>query len=70
MRRTISILLGLGMLGLALYVLGRPLVGGGAPVTSSRGLDLAFAAFFGLRGGMYLWRARRPAAGPPTRPAT
>jgi len=56
------------MLGLGLYALGRPLLGSGAPVTSSRTIDLAFAAFFLLRGGMYLWQARRPAAGPPAPP--
>jgi hypothetical protein len=58
------------MLAFGLYAAGRPLVGGGEPVTSSRGLDLAFAAFFVLRGLMYLHSARRQAVEPPSRGAS
>lgn len=53
------IVVGVIMLGLGLYLAGRPLLVPGRPVTTSRWLDLAFALFFMLRGVMNIRAARR-----------
>jgi hypothetical protein len=52
------------MCGLGAFIAIRLIVRGGEPLTQSLALDLVFAAFFGVRGGMYLskWTKRR--AGP------
>jgi len=63
MRRNLSLVLGVLMVALGLYALLWPLVTG-APVSSSRWLDLGFAAFFLVRGGFYLRTWRRAKGGP------
>lgn len=64
-------------LGAILIVIGgylavRPLIGAGAPITSSRWLDMAFAVFFLIRGVMNVRTATRapyrPAPGTPPSP--
>ncbi|HKO15236.1 MAG TPA: hypothetical protein VJU87_03300 [Gemmatimonadaceae bacterium] len=59
-RSAIGILLGVVMLGLGLYLALHPLWSHGRSVTPSLWLDMAFAAFFLLRGVMHLRRLRRP----------
>lgn len=49
-------ILGAVMMGLGILVLARLLVRGGEPLTPSPWLDLLFAAFFLVRGGMHLRR--------------
>lgn len=44
--------LGVVMVLLGIWIAIRPLIPPGAPLTSSRLLDMAFAAFFMIRGGM------------------
>jgi hypothetical protein len=57
--RTLSLIFGIVMLGLGAYVALRPLWSHGATVTRQRWLDIAFAGFFLLRGGMKVNAARR-----------
>ena len=57
-------------LGAILIVIGgylavRPLIGAGAPITSSRWLDMAFAVFFLIRGVMNVRTATRAPYRPP-----
>jgi hypothetical protein len=47
------------MVGLGLFVLLRLLATGGEPLTARLWLDLAFALFFLVRGGLYLSNLRR-----------
>jgi hypothetical protein len=59
-RRTLSLVLGLLMIGLGAFVALRPLFVGRHPLTGQPFLDVAFALFFVLRGAMYLRALRRP----------
>lgn len=54
--------LGVVMVALGVYVALRPLMYAGQPITASRWLDMAFAAFFILRGAMNVRSARRRAS--------
>ena len=63
MRRPLALILGVLMTALGAYVALRPLLGSGRPVTSSRWLDMAFAALFLVRGAMHLRNARRAGRG-------
>jgi hypothetical protein len=56
------------MIALGVFVAIRLVVRAGEPLTSSPGLDLAFAVFFAIRGAMSLsrWRKRhRESSTPP-----
>lgn len=65
MRSRLLLALGAILIVIGAYVALRPLLGG-APVTGSRLLDMAFAAFFLLRGVMNVRAAgRRPLGGQP-----
>lgn len=75
MRRHIALVLGVVMIGIGAWLALRPLLAPGHPVSSSRGLDLAFALFFVLRGTMNVRSARRRPRTPampelPAAPAT
>ena len=69
MRKKIALFLGVVMIVLGLVVLWRSFFGEG-PVTTTRGLDVAFALFFILRGAMNVRAARRWTGGPPVEPRT
>ncbi|HJU90160.1 MAG TPA: hypothetical protein VJ672_12245 [Gemmatimonadaceae bacterium] len=58
-RHVIGLIIGVFMIGLAIFLLSRPLFPPGTPVTTARWLDVAFAAFFLLRGGMNVRAALR-----------
>lgn len=58
-RHVIGLIIGVLMIGLAIFLLSRPLFPPGTPVTTARWLDVAFAAFFLLRGGMNVRAALR-----------
>ena len=58
-RTRIILLLGAIQAGVGVFIALRPLVGSGQPLTSSRALDMAFAAFFLIRGVMNMRTARR-----------
>ena len=60
MRRPIFLVIGSVMLALGAFVALRPLWSGPAPLTGSRWLDVAFAAFFLIRGVMTIRTALRP----------
>ena len=64
LRATIGLVLGVVMFALGSYVALRPLWAGPRPLTASRWLDMAIAAFFLIRGWMNVRSARRP-PGPP-----
>ena len=57
MRTTVILLLGVIQVAAGLFIATRPLIGTGAPLTSSRLLDMAFAAYFLIRGAMNLRNA-------------
>jgi uncharacterized protein YjeT (DUF2065 family) len=59
-RHTLSLVLGIVMVGLGAFVALRPLWVGRNPLTGQPFLDVAFALFFVLRGLMYLRSLRRP----------
>ena len=61
--RTVTLVIGLLMIALGLFLAVRPLVAPGRPVTASRWLDMAFALFFLLRGALNVRSARRARAG-------
>ena len=61
--RTVTLVSGLLMIALGLFLAVRPLVAPGRPVTASRWLDMAFALFFLLRGALNVRSARRARAG-------
>ena len=68
-RGRIALVLGVLMVALGAWLVASVLVLGRPPVTSSKWLDVAFAAFFILRGAMNLSsgrRAARRATAPPT----
>lgn len=65
MRSRFLLALGAILIGIGVYLAMRPLVGTGAPITSSRWLDMAFAVFFLIRGVMNVRTATRS----PFRPA-
>lgn len=67
-RRTLLLVLGAVMIGLALFIALRPLFLPGRPLTGQRWLDLAFAFFFFLRGAWNVRVATRPPAGPTVPP--
>lgn len=58
-RATIVLVIGLIMVGLGAYIALRLLWMGGAPMTGTRWLDLAFGAFFAFRGALNIRSARR-----------
>lgn len=60
--RTVTLVIGLLMIALGLFLAVRPLVAPGRPVTASRWLDMAFALFFLLRGALNVRAARRARA--------
>ena len=60
MRRNILLVIGSVMATLGAFVALRPIWSGPAPLTSSRWLDIAFAAFFLIRGVMTVRTALRP----------
>lgn len=65
MRKNAFIALAIVQLAVGAFVALRPLIGSGAPITTSRALDMAFAAFFLIRGAMNLRSAFRPPIRPP-----
>ena len=70
-RAAIVLVIGLIMVGLGAYIALRLLWMGGAPLTGTRWLDVAFGAFFVFRGALNIRSARRMqaiAARPPTDP--
>lgn len=69
MRSRILLALGAILIVIGLYLAIRPLAGSGAPVTSSRFMDMAFAVFFLIRGTMNV-RAARRALQPPIAPSS
>jgi hypothetical protein len=64
-RHVIGLVIGSVMIGIAIFLLTRPLFPPGTPVTTARWLDLAFAAFFLVRGGMNVRAALRARREPP-----
>jgi hypothetical protein len=70
MRRPIFLVIGSVMVTLGAFIAVRPFWRGPAPLTSSRWLDIAFAAFYLIRGVMTIRPALRPPrpfrAPPPT----
>jgi hypothetical protein len=66
-RHVIGLVIGSVMIGIAIFLLTRPLFPPGGPVTTARWLDLAFAAFFLLRGGMNVRAALRARGDAPER---
>ena len=68
-RTTIGLVIGAVMMGLGIFVIVRLLVMELRPLTGRVWLDVAFAALFLLRGGMYLARARREVPPPGNPPA-
>jgi len=61
-RYRIVLVIGLAMMALGAYIALRPLWAGPAPMSSSRWIDMAFAAFFLIRGLMNVQGARRALA--------
>ena len=59
MRIKVILLLGVLQVGVGVFIATRPLIGAGSPLTSSRLLDMAFAAYFLIRGAMNLRNAFR-----------
>jgi fatty-acid desaturase len=59
LRTGVGLVLGVIMLGLGLFLALHPLWSHGRSITASRWLDMAFAAFFLIRGVMHLRRLRR-----------
>ena len=68
-RTTIGLVIGAVMMGLGIFVIVRLLAMELRPLTGRVWLDVAFAALFLLRGGMYLARARREVPPPGNPPA-
>lgn len=58
-RSRITLLVGVVMVLLGAFIALRPLWAGPQPLSASRWLDVGFAAFFLLRGGMNIQTARR-----------
>ena len=58
-RALIVLTIGLIMVGLGAYIALRLLWMGGAPLTGTRWLDVAFGAFFVFRGALNIRSARR-----------
>lgn len=69
-RTTVGLVIGAVMVGLGIFVIIRLLAMELRPLTGRLWLDVAFAALFLLRGGMYLARARREIPPPGTHPPT
>jgi len=65
MMTKLRLVLGWVMIALGLYVAAHPLWSHARPVTTSRWLDMAFAAVFLLRGAMNLRGVRRVKGAPP-----
>lgn len=61
-RYRIVLVIGLAMMALGAYIALRPFWAGRAPMSSSRWIDMAFAAFFLVRGLMNVQGARRALA--------
>jgi uncharacterized membrane protein HdeD (DUF308 family) len=59
MRWKIKLVLGVVMIAIGVYVAVRPLLPAAAAITSARWLDVAFAAFFIIRGAMNVRSALR-----------
>lgn len=71
MRNRFVLFLGAVQVAVGVFIALRPLVGSGAPLTSTRVLDMAFAAFFLIRGTMNMrvaMRASRRQSAPPPPP--
>ena len=58
-RSRVVLAIGVVMFALGAYIALRPLWAGPRPLSASRWLDMAFAAFFMLRGWMNVRSARR-----------
>lgn len=63
MRVKVILLLGLIQFVIGAFIALRPLSGSGAPLTNSRVLDMAFAAYFFIRGAMNVRNARNALRG-------
>jgi hypothetical protein len=61
-RYRVVLAIGLAMMALGAYIALRPLWAGPRPMSSSRWIDMAFAAFFLVRGLMNVQGARRALA--------
>ena len=59
-RYKVVLVIGIAMMALGCYIALRPFWAGRTPMSSSRWIDMAFAAFFLIRGVMNLRTARRP----------
>ena len=68
-RSYLGVAIGATMVGLGIFIIVRLLALGLPPLTGRLWLDLAFAALFLARGGMYLARARRVIPPPGEPPA-
>ena len=65
-RYQVVLVIGIAMMALGGYIALRPLWAGPAPMSSSRWIDMAFAAFFLIRGLMNVQGARRALARMPS----
>ncbi len=63
----VGLIVGGIMLAIGIFLLGRPMLMPQRAVTGSRWLELAFAAFFLLRGGMNVHAALRSRGAPEER---
>ena len=61
-RYRVVLVIGLAMMALGAFIALRPLWAGPVPMSSSRWIDMAFAAFFLVRGLMNVQGARRALA--------
>jgi uncharacterized membrane protein HdeD (DUF308 family) len=66
MRSRLILAIGLVMMAIGAFVAFRPFWAGPRPLSSSRWLDVAFAAFFLIRGLMNVRTALRPPPPPPS----
>jgi uncharacterized membrane protein HdeD (DUF308 family) len=67
-RNRFVLFLGAVQVAVGVFIALRPLVGSGAPLTRTRVLDMAFAAFFLIRGIMNMRVAMRAAPRDPAPP--
>ena len=64
-RYRVVLVIGIAMMALGAFIALRPFWAGPVPLSSSRWIDMAFAAFFLLRGLMNVQGARRALAATP-----